>query len=49
MATLKQIQFKRSKIAGARPAASVLAEGELAINLKIEQFLLKTIQELSLI
>lgn len=34
MATLKQIQFKRSKIAGARPAASVLAEGELAINLK---------------
>ncbi|QBO62673.1 putative tail collar domain protein [Escherichia phage vB_EcoM_G2285] len=34
MATLKQIQFKRSKVAGARPAASVLAEGELAINLK---------------
>nr|Q38394.1 RecName: Full=Long tail fiber protein Gp37; Short=Protein Gp37; AltName: Full=Gene product 37; Short=gp37; AltName: Full=Receptor-recognizing protein; Contains: RecName: Full=Mature tail fiber protein Gp37; Contains: RecName: Full=Intramolecular chaperone [Enterobacteria phage K3]CAA28445.1 unnamed protein product [Enterobacteria phage K3] len=34
MATLKQIQFKRSKIAGTRPAASVLAEGELAINLK---------------
>lgn len=34
MATLKQIQFKRSKIAGQRPAASVLAEGELAINLK---------------
>ncbi|AOG16126.2 long tail fiber protein distal subunit [Escherichia phage UFV-AREG1] len=34
MATLKQIQFKRSKTAGARPAASVLAEGELAINLK---------------
>ena len=34
MATLKIIQFKRSKIAGARPAASVLAEGELAINLK---------------
>ncbi|EMZ2827416.1 tail fiber domain-containing protein [Escherichia coli] len=34
MATLKQIQFKRSKTAGARPVASVLAEGELAINLK---------------
>ena len=34
MATLKQIQFKRSKTAGTRPAASVLAEGELAINLK---------------
>lgn len=34
MATLKQIQFKRSKTAGSRPAASVLAEGELAINLK---------------
>lgn len=34
MATLKQIQFKRSKTTGARPAASVLAEGELAINLK---------------
>ena len=34
MATLKQIQFKRSKTAGARPAASILAEGELAINLK---------------
>lgn len=34
MATLKQIQFKRSKTAGARPSASVLAEGELAINLK---------------
>lgn len=34
MATLKQIQFKRSKIAGQLPAASVLAEGELAINLK---------------
>lgn len=34
MATLKQIQFKRSKTAGQRPAASALAEGELAINLK---------------
>lgn len=34
MATLKQIQFKRSKTAGQLPAASVLAEGELAINLK---------------
>ena len=34
MATLKQIQFKRSKVAGARPAPTVLAEGELAINLK---------------
>lgn len=34
MATLKQIQFKRSKVAGVRPAPTVLAEGELAINLK---------------
>ncbi len=34
MATLKQIQFKRSKIAGVRPTPTVLAEGELAINLK---------------
>lgn len=34
MATLKQIQFKRSKVAGVRPSPTVLAEGELAINLK---------------
>lgn len=34
MATIKQIQFKRSKVAGVKPTASVLAEGELAINLK---------------
>lgn len=34
MATIKQIQFKRSKVAGVRPTAAVLAEGELAINLK---------------
>lgn len=34
MATLKQIQFKRSKVAGANPTAAQLAEGELAINLK---------------
>lgn len=34
MATLKQIQFKRSKVAGVRPTPAQLAEGELAINLK---------------
>ncbi len=34
MATLKSIQFKRSKIAGAKPTAAQLDEGELAINLK---------------
>ena len=34
MATLKQIQFKRSKVAGVRPAPAAIAEGELAINLK---------------
>lgn len=34
MATLKQIQFKRSKVAGVKPTATQLAEGELAINLK---------------
>lgn len=34
MATLKQIQFKRSKVAGVNPTAPQLAEGELAINLK---------------
>lgn len=34
MATLKQIQFKRSKVAGVNPTAAQLAEGELAINLK---------------
>jgi hypothetical protein len=33
MATLKQIQFKRTKIAGSRPTPAQLAEGELAINL----------------
>ena len=34
MATLKQIQFKRSKTAGVKPTVDQLAEGELAINLK---------------
>ena len=34
MATLKSIQFKRSKVAGVRPTPAQLAEGELAINLK---------------
>ncbi|UPW39410.1 receptor-recognition protein [Escherichia phage vB_EcoM_ESCO47] len=34
MATIKQIQFKRSKVAGVNPTAAQLAEGELAINLK---------------
>ncbi len=34
MATLKSIQFKRSKIAGAKPTAAQLDEGELAINLR---------------
>ncbi|UPW42357.1 long-tail fiber protein [Salmonella phage CF-SP2] len=34
MATIKQIQFKRTKVAGSRPTAAQLAEGELAINLK---------------
>lgn len=33
MATLKQIQFKRTKLAGSRPTAAQLAEGELAINM----------------
>lgn len=34
MATLKSIQFKRSKTAGAKPTAAQLDEGELAINLR---------------
>lgn len=34
MADLKQIQFKRSKTAGAKPTTAQIAEGELAINLK---------------
>lgn len=34
MADLKQIQFKRSKTAGAKPITAQIAEGELAINLK---------------
>ena len=34
MATLKSIQFKRSKIAGAKPTAAQLDEGELAINMR---------------
>lgn len=38
MADLKQIQFKRSKTAGARPTTSQIAEGELAINLKDRTF-----------
>ena len=33
MATIKQIQLKRSKLAGSRPTTSQIAEGELAINL----------------
>lgn len=38
MADLKQIQFKRSKTAGARPTTAQIAEGELAINLKDRTF-----------
>lgn len=34
MAQIKQIQFKRSKVAGKKPTPAQLAEGELAINLK---------------
>ncbi|ADR32640.1 gp37 long tail fiber distal subunit [Escherichia phage vB_EcoM_VR7] len=34
MATLKAIQFKRSKTAGAKPTVDQLVEGELAINLR---------------
>lgn len=34
MATLKSIQFKRSKTPGAKPTAAQLDEGELAINLR---------------
>ena len=33
MATIKQIQFKRSTASGTKPAVAQLAEGELAINL----------------
>lgn len=38
MADLKQIQFKRSKTAGAKPTTAQIAEGELAINLKDRTF-----------
>lgn len=34
MATIKQIQFKRSNVAGKRPQPADIAEGELAINIK---------------
>lgn len=34
MADLSRIKFKRSKVAGVRPTAAQLDEGELAINLK---------------
>ena len=34
MATLKPIQFKRSKIAGSRPLPEQVLEGELALNLE---------------
>lgn len=34
MATIKQIQFKRSNVAGKRPLPADIAEGELAINTK---------------
>lgn len=34
MATIKQIQFKRSNVAGKRPLPADIAEGELAINIK---------------
>lgn len=34
MADIKQIQFKRSNVAGKRPLPADLAEGELAINIK---------------
>lgn len=34
MADITKIQFKRSKVAGQRPPASSLDEGELALNLK---------------
>lgn len=34
MATIKQIQFKRSNVAGKRPLPVDIAEGELAINIK---------------
>lgn len=33
MATIKQIQFKRSNVAGKRPLPADIAEGELAINI----------------
>ncbi|AIZ02319.1 long tail fiber protein [Escherichia phage vB_EcoM_VR20] len=44
MATLKSIQFKRSKIAGAKPTAAQLDEGELAINLRDRTIYTKTDQ-----
>lgn len=44
MATLKQIQFKRSKTAGAKPTVDQLAEGELAINLRDRTIYTKTDQ-----
>ena len=34
MADIKQIQFKRSNVAGKRPLPADIAEGELAINIK---------------
>ena len=34
MAQIKQIQFKRSNVAGKRPTIDQLAEGELALNIK---------------
>lgn len=34
MATIKQIQFKRSTVAGKRPLPADIAEGELAINIR---------------
>lgn len=34
MATIKQIQFKRSNTAGKRPLPADIAEGELALNIK---------------
>lgn len=44
MATLKAIQFKRSKTAGAKPTVDQLVEGELAINLRDRTIYTKTDQ-----
>lgn len=44
MATLKSIQFKRSKTPGAKPTAAQLDEGELAINLRDRTIYTKTDQ-----